>query len=124
MITLTPNDTILLHALLTKEAGTCEGLRDRALLESAVYSQNASFGGFDCYPTVEEKASRLFYALVSNHAFADGNKRVGLLAYLTTLKLNDVPFAASDGELIDLTLSLAQGNATYDDLLAFTRAHR
>ena len=123
MITLTPNDTVLLHTLLTEEAGTCEGLRDRGLLESAVFSQNAAFDGFECYPTLAEKASRLFYALVSNHAFADGNKRIGLLAYLTTLKLNDVAFAATDSELISLTLSLADGKTSYEDILAFTKAH-
>jgi len=123
MITLTPNDTVLLHTLVSKEAGTLDGLRDRGLLESAVHAQNAAFAGLECYPTVPEKASRLFFSLVSNHAFADGNKRVGLLAYLTTLKLNGIPFTATDGELIDLTLSLAEGKVAYEDLLTFTRAH-
>lgn len=123
MITLTPNDTVLLHTLLSKEAGTLNSLRDKGLLESAVYAQNASFAGFECYPTVPEKASRLFYALVSNHAFADGNKRVGLLAYLTTLALNEISFSATDSELITLTLSLADGKLTYEDLLTFTESH-
>ena len=123
MITLTANDILLLHALLTEKAGTCDGLRDKGLLESAVFSQHASFADFDYYPTVEEKASRLFFTLVRNHAFADGNKRVGLLAYLTTLKLNHIPFQATNEELIALTLSLAEGKADYQTLLAFTQNH-
>lgn len=123
MITLTPQDVILLHTLLTEQAGTLDGLRDKGLLESAVFSQNAAFAGYECYPTLPEKAARLFFALVSNHAFADGNKRVGLLAYLTTLKVNGVPFTATDSELIALTLSLADGKTAYDELLSFTLSH-
>ena len=123
MITLTPNEAILLHRLLTDEAGTADGIRDMGLLESAIYSQNAAFGGVELYPSLIEKASRLFYALVSNHAFADGNKRIGLLAYLTTLAINDVTLSATDDELITLTLSLAEGSIGYDEVLLFTRAH-
>ena len=123
MMTLTPNEACLLHALLTDAAKTADGIRDMGLLESAVYSQNASFGGVELYPTVWEKASRLFFSLVSNHAFADGNKRVGLLAYLTTLALNGITLHASDTELIALTLALADGSIGYDDLLAFPKAH-
>lgn len=123
MIYLTEHDTLLLHALLTKEAGTADGLRDKGLLLSALASPLASFGGIEHYPTVIEKASRLFYSLVSNHAFADGNKRVGLLAYLTTLALNGISLAATDDELIALTLALADGSIGYDEVLAFTESH-
>lgn len=35
-----------------------------------------SFGGADIYPTMEEKAARLLYFIVKNHAFFDGNKRL------------------------------------------------
>lgn len=123
MITLTAENTAYLHTLLTDYAKTCEGVRDVGLLESAVYSQNASFFGQDRYRTPLEKASRLFYALVSNHAFADGNKRVGLLSYLVTLSLNGYTLKASDDELISLTLSLASGKCSYEELLSFTQTH-
>ena len=123
MITLTPENTAYLHALLTDHAKTCEGIRDIGLLESAVYAQNASFFGVDRYPTPLEKASRLFYSLVSNHAFADGNKRVGLLAYLVTLSLNGYILTATDDELITLTLSLASGKTSYEELFFFTKSH-
>ena len=123
MITLTVNDTITLHRLLTEEAGTADGLRDRGLLESSVHSQNAAFGDTEVYPTVAEKASRLFFSLVSNHAFADGNKRVGLLAYLTTLALNGITLCATDRKLISITLALAAGEIGYDEVLVFTEKY-
>ncbi len=121
MITLTPNETVRLHTLLTEQADTADGIRDEGLLESAVFSQNAAFGDTDCYPTVIEKASRLFYALVKNHAFTDGNKRVGLLAYLTTLALNGYILTATDDDLIAITLALAEGFARYEDVVMFTK---
>jgi len=52
------------------------------------------------YPSVEEKAARLCYALIANHAFVDGNKRVGVLAMLMTLRLNAVALEYTQQELI------------------------
>ena len=123
MKTLTPDEIILLHALLSEKAETENALRDRGLLESAAYAPDASFGGIECYPTALEKAARLFYSLTKNHPFADGNKRIGLLAALVTLKLNGIPFAARDEELVSFTLSLAEGKKDYPAVLAFLTAH-
>lgn len=53
-------------------------VRDQGLLESAVWSVDAAFGEVERYPSIEEKAARLAYALISNHAFVDGSKRVGI----------------------------------------------
>lgn len=45
-----------------------------------------SFGGSEVYPTVEEKAAHLFYFMVKNHPFTDGNKRSGAFAFVWFLK--------------------------------------
>lgn len=74
MIFLTVDEVILLQEKLIRVTGGTPGLRDRDLLESAVLSVNAGFDGVEQYPTIEEKAARSTYALISNHAFADGNK--------------------------------------------------
>lgn len=84
MILLTVDEIIGLHEKLVDATGGSAGLRDRGLLESAVYSADASFDDIALYPTVEEKAARLAYSLIHNHAFADGNKRIGVLAMLMT----------------------------------------
>lgn len=90
MILLTADEIINLHTKLITKTGGSDGLRDRGLLESAVYSAMGGFGDEEAYPTIEEKAARLMYSLVNNHAFVDGNKRIGVLVMLTTLKLNSV----------------------------------
>ena len=121
MILLAVEEVLMLHDKLLKATGGLPGLRDRGLLESAVLSVNASF---EEYPTVEEKATRLAYSLVANHAFVDGNKRVGVLAMLVTLYLNGVALQYTQRELIELGLAVASGNVGYDEILAWIKGER
>lgn len=124
MILLTVDEIIMLHEKLIATTGGTPGLRDRGLLESAVASVNAGFEDVEQYPTVEEKAARLAFSLVSNHAFVDGNKRVGMLAMLMTLSLNSVSIQYSQAELIALGLATASGTVKYDGMLAWVTAHK
>lgn len=123
MILLTVDEIIMLHEKLLTATGGLPGLRDRGLLESAVFSVNASFEEVEQYPTVEEKAARLAYALISNHAFADGNKRVGVLAMLMTLRLNGVALRYTQQELIDLGLAAANSLVGYNEILNWILRH-
>ena len=123
MILLTVDEMIELHQKLVDATGGSAGLRDRGLLESAVYSVDASFDDIERYPTVEEKAARLAYSLIHNHAFVDGNKRIGVLAMLTTLKCNGIKLRYTQPELIALGLAVAAGNASYGDILDWIRVH-
>lgn len=123
MILLTVDEIIMLHEKLLAATGGLPGLRDRGLLESAVFSVNASFEDVEQYPTVEEKAARLAYALISNHAFADGNKRVGVLAMLMTLSLNAISLHYTQKELTDLGMCIADGKGKYEEIVNWIEAH-
>ena len=70
-----------------------------------------------------EKAARLAYSLISNHAFVDGNKRIGVFVMLMTLKLNHVKLTYTQAELSGLGLDVAAGKAEYEDILAWLREH-
>lgn len=124
MILLTADEIIMLHHKLLSATGGLPGLRDRGLLESAVLGVNAGFEDVEQYPTVEEKAARLAYALISNHAFVDGNKRVGVLAMLMTLKLNGIVIRYTQRELIDLGLAVACSNIGYNEILMWLSRHK
>ena len=124
MILLTADEIINLHTKLITKTGGSDGLRDRGLLESAVYSAMGGFGDEEAYPTIEEKAARLMYSLVNNHAFVDGNKRIGVLVMLTTLKLNSVELKFTQNELIELGLKTASGKADYEQILDFIKKHQ
>ena len=93
------------------------------LLESALEACYATFDGQELFPTKEEKAARLCAGLVSNHAFVDGNKRIGVYVLLTFLEVNGIRLNVTDEELIEIGLSLAQGTMKYDDLLSWIKKH-
>ena len=124
MMLLTVDEIVMLHGKLLQATGGRPGLRDRGLLESAVYGVSAGFGDTELYPSVEEKAARLAFSLIANHAFVDGNKRVGILAMLMTLKLNGVEMKYTQQELIELGLSVASGQKGYDDILTWITRYK
>ena len=124
MILLTVEDIINLHSKLIARTGGSDGLRDRGLLESAVYSAMGGFGDEEAYPTIEEKAARLMYALVNNHAFVDGNKRIGVVVMLVTLRLNGIELTYIQPELIELGLGVASGKMSCEQILSFDISHR
>lgn len=123
MIFLTVDEIKRLHTKLTAKTGGSDGLRDEGLLESPVYGAYAEHFGEAAYPTLEEKAARLMYALAKNHPFVDGNKRIGVLVMLVTLRLNGVHLRFTQAELTRLGLGAADGSADYGAILGFIREH-
>lgn len=121
---LTIEEIIRMHAMMVERTGGAQGLRDRGLLESAIYSTQISFEGIEKYPSIEEKAARYAYSLISNHAFIDGNKRIGILVMLTTLDLNDITLQFTQQELISLGLNLARGDMDYEKTLEWIEKHK
>ena len=110
MIRLTVSDIMLLHEKIIDKTGGIKGIRDIGLLEMAVNSSFSSFGGEDLYRTIEEKAKHLCNSLIRNHPFLDGNKRIGILAMLIFLDLNEKKLDTTNEEIISLGLGIAKGN--------------
>lgn len=123
MMFLTVDEIIALQEKVIDKTGGSYGLRDRGLLESAVYSANSAFGDVEVYPSLEEKAARLAFAVTGNHAFVDGNKRIGMLVMLLTLRLNGRTVVHTQAELIALGLGVADGSLGYAEILAWITAH-
>lgn len=87
---LTVSAVLAIHEVAIKAHGGTPGLRDAALLESAVAAPQASFGGKALIKGgIEIAAAYLFY-LCRNHPFLDGNKRTALAACLVFLESNDL----------------------------------
>ena len=93
MIKIGKEKVLLLHQLMAEATGGDVGVRDEALLESAIENVYATFDGVELYPGKEEKAARLGFSLISNHAFVDGNKRIGIYIMLSFLELNGIRIA-------------------------------
>ena len=117
MIKLSKEKVLLLHELITRETGGDPNVRDTALLNSALESAFQTFGGQELYPTKEEKGARIGFALIANHAFVDGNKRIGMLILLTFLEVNGVKIRPTVDDVIRVGLGVASGEMQYEDLL-------
>lgn len=124
MIRFSKDKILLLHKLISEETGGAIGVRDEALLESALESAFAGYGETEFYPTKEEKGARLGYALISNHAFVDGNKRIGVYVMLTFLEVNGIRLSCTDDELVHIGLGVADGSIGYTELLKWITEHK
>ena len=124
MIKFSKDKVLLLHKLIAEETGGSVGLRDEALLESALEAAFSSFDGTEFYPTKEEKGARLGYNLISNHAFVDGNKRIGMYVMLTFLEVNGIRLECTDDEIVEVGLSVADGSMDYETLRDWVISHR
>lgn len=96
-----------IHAEAIGAFGGFHGIRDQALLESAVAAPQASFGGKSPYADIVEVAAAYLFYLCRNHPFIDGNKRVALGACLVFLRLNGAKPAPDGPEWEELTLAVA-----------------
>ena len=124
MIKFSKEKVLLLHKIMAEATGGGVGIRDEALLDSALEGVVAGFGDQEFYPTKEEKGARLGYTLISNHAFVDGNKRIGVYVMLSFLEMNGIRIRCTDGELVHIGLSVADGSMGYPELLQWVIEHK
>ena len=124
MIRFSKEKVLLLHRLIAESTGDSLGVRDEALLESALENAFSGFGDREFYPTKEEKGARLGYSLISNHAFVDGNKRIGVYVMLTFLEVNGIRLEYTDADVVRIGLSVADGSMSYEELLGWVSEHR
>lgn len=124
MIKFSKEKVLLLHQLLAEATGGSVGVRDIGLLDSALENAFLGFAGQEFYPTKEEKGARLGFNLISNHAFVDGNKRIGVYVMLTFLEVNGIRMECTDDEIVNIGLSVADGSMGYEELLEWVKEHR
>ena len=123
MIRFSKEKVLLLHQRMAEATGGSVGVRDEGLLDSALENAFATFDGVELYPSKEEKAARLGFSLVSNHAFVDGNKRIGIYIMLSFLEMNGIRLHCTDEEIVNIGLSIASGSMNYEDLRDWVYEH-
>jgi death-on-curing protein len=96
-----------IHKAVIDEFGGLHGVRDEALLSSAVAAPRATFGGRSPYADVIEIAAAYLFYLCRNHAFNDGNKRVAMASAITLLRLNGIEPQRDNAEWENLMLDVA-----------------
>jgi len=114
-VSATPDDCVHLtveivrqiHAAVIEAYGGARGVRDEALLHSAVAAPQATYGGRSPYADIVEVAAAYLFYLCRNHAFIDGNKRVAMTAAIVFLRLNGVEPAPDGPQWEELMLDVA-----------------
>lgn len=120
---LTVEQIEALHDRTIRVHGGMPGLRDRALLESAVAMPMQSIDGSFLHPDLAAMATAYLFHIVRNHPFQDGNKRAGVLAAFVFLDLNGWEIDATTDELERIVLGIAGSMVTKADAEGFVRRH-
>ena len=106
---LTLAEALKFHFKQIEQFGGTEGVRDMALLQSALAQPEAAFGGHWLHEDLFAMAAAYAYHICKNHPFLDGNKRTALDAALIFLELNGISVVAPQQKLIEIMLSVAEG---------------
>lgn len=116
---LTVAEVIAIHHHQIEEYGGVHGLRDQGVLESAVFRPQTGY-----YTGLSEEAAALLESLVNNHAFLDGNKRVGFAAAHTFLLINGFDLDVSSKTAFEFMIKrLAEGRFRFPLLHEWISAH-
>ncbi len=116
---LTLDEILSLHEDQIRRFGDLHGVRDIGLLESAIGSAAATFGGEFLHASIFEMAAAYLYGICKNHPFLDGNKRTAVVAALVFLDMNGVEIAANENRFYDLVIGVAEGRATKAEVAVF-----
>lgn len=103
---LTLEQILVIHQDQIEQYGGSHGLRDLALLESAVFRPQSSFSGKELYKTIFDKTAAIMHSLILNHPFIDGNKRTGIVSAVVFLELNGFRLEVSQKELVKTALKI------------------
>jgi len=113
---LTLEQILVIHENQIDNYGGSHGLRDLALLESAVFRPQSTFSGEDLYPTIFDKAAALIHSLIQNHPFIDGNKRTATASTIVFLINNGYELQVDNDAIVKVVLEIAEKKITLQNL--------
>lgn len=124
MIKLNFDDIIIFHNQSINMYGGIDGIRDCGRIESAINGMYQTVFGEDIYPELSDKAAHLANEIIMGHPFLDGNKRTGMSAMLSYLQLNGFNVQATNEEVIEVGLAVAQSKMNKSQLKSWIESHK
>jgi death-on-curing protein len=116
---LTLGEVLQIHHQLINDYGGTHGVRDKGLLESAVFRPQIGY-----YSSIAEEAWALMESLANNHPFLDGNKRVAFAAAHTFLLINGHDLEVHPLAAYDFMMqSIAKGAFRFGPILKWINDH-
>ncbi|HEX5169981.1 MAG TPA: Fic family protein [Cyclobacteriaceae bacterium] len=113
------SEVLAIHEILIERFGGSKGIRDQAILESAVNRPFQTFDGMDLYPESVDKAAAIFESVISNHPFVDGNKRTAYTLMRLVLLNDQKDIIATEDEKYDFVIRCAQGQFSFEKIKAW-----
>ena len=116
---LTLDEVLSLHEEQIHAFGGSSGVRDLGLLDSALGSVSATFGGEFLHASIFEMAAAYLFGICKNHPFIDGNKRTATAAALVFLEMNGIDIDANERDFYNLVIGVAEGRVTKSEIAVF-----
>ena len=114
---ITSEDIVEIHKVVEQKSAVEPGIRDAAMIDSAISAAFQSAFGQDAFPTDLDKIARLGLGIMKNHPFIDGNKRTALGVILSALQVNGYPLPSS-GDVLKLISGAASDTSSgWEELL-------
>jgi death-on-curing protein len=117
------DQVIQMHNAILSATGGAAGVRDLGGLESALALPQMDMFGQELYPSIVEKAAILGFAIITNHPFIDGNKRIGHAAMETFLMLNGYEVMATEDNQEEMILQVAAGECSKEGFTEWLKNH-
>lgn len=121
-IFLSLDKVLRIHDAQILAFGGSEGIRELSLLESAVMTPQASFGGEYLHQDIYQMAAAYAFHIAENQPFLDGNKRTALASAIVFLDLNDIIITDENGLLFNAMIDIAQKTIDKYDLAELFRS--
>ena len=115
-IWILPEVVLAIHKRQLAEHGGSEGVRDLGLLDSALARAQNLFVYSNGEANLPRLAAAYAFGIARNHPFVDGNKRTAFVICILFLKLNGCTIEATQEQLYEIFISLANGSLTEDEL--------
>ena len=115
------DEIVRIHQDQIERYGGSDGIRDVAILQSAIGQPSAGFSGGYLHEDIYAMAAAYLYHIVRNHPFVDGNKRTGAVAAVVFLALNDIILEADEAEFEAVVLDVAEGSINKNAVADFLR---
>ncbi len=118
---LTDEEVLAIHWAVVQDFGGAHGVLNRERLKSCVETPSQTMFGDELYPDLASKAGILFFLLIKNHCFVDGNKRTAVLSMLELLERNGFTLQVTNDELYQFALDVATSGLVKERVIEWVR---
>lgn len=98
----------IIHDAIIEYSGGAKGIHSTNMILSSLGTPFSSYGAQEFYPTPIEKAGILFFSIIKNHGFVDGNKRTACLMLFFALQIYGYKLTASNLAIENMALDIAE----------------